>query len=193
LLVRGAFGFEWEAVRTKFFAVDQIAANIGNERITDEIWAERGAAINSDSCGAREITGGAAAPFNRSGDNSGDPPFCAKDAPGLFGADAVYRCIRAVHWNVESGRRKRILHVRPHRTVVVHDLSNVGAVAANEFSASAVEGQSVLSAAIFAPNFKRARVERKIRWAEFERANLRVHFRDDRSAIPAVGAVNSII
>src|SRR5262245_41617363 len=74
LFVRRAFGLKCDAIGSKFLSVDQVASNIGNERISDKIVTQSGASINGDAGRARKITRGTSAAFDGAGDQTSHTP-----------------------------------------------------------------------------------------------------------------------
>ncbi len=90
---------EVDAVTIDSFAVDEIAAAVGNESIIQVFLGVGVAAVDGESGGAGEVATGASAAFDDAFDRAADTPLGADDAPGFVRADAVHRGGRAVIGN----------------------------------------------------------------------------------------------
>src|SRR5688572_28224762 len=131
LFVRSALSSECDTVRTKFFAMDQVAADIGDERIALEILPQRRSAVDRDPTGAGKISGRSPATLDWTGNQTRNPPFRSQNTPGFVGANAKDRSVRAINGNIQCRRGQGILHFGKDVIVCIHDLPDMSTVAAN--------------------------------------------------------------
>src|SRR5262245_26342438 len=87
---------EADAVGFETLAVDQVAADIADDRYALPLAGPGVAAIDSRARSAGEIAGSAAAAFDGTGDHAGDAEPRADDAPRLDGAGAKDVGLRTV-------------------------------------------------------------------------------------------------
>ena len=173
-LIRRPFADRLHAGIPHLFAMDQITAGIGNERVAAEPFAQRVTAINRHAGRRREISGHPAAAFHRPAHLAGNAPARAHDAPGFIGAQPKHLRRRAIGRNTHSLARQGIMPVAPGITRRIHQRLQMTAVAAGELAAVIVKAHAVLRRTVFGPQLERTRVEGKITAIERHRFARRI-------------------
>ena len=161
-LIGRPFAYRLHAGITHLFAMDQITAGIGNERVAAETFAQRVTAINRHAGRRREISGHPSAAFHRPAHLAGNTPARAHDAPGFIGAQSEHLRRRAISRNAHSLARQGIMPIAPGITRRIHQRLQMAAVAAGELAAVIVKAHAVLRCAVFRAQLECARVKRKI-------------------------------
>src|SRR4051812_46262144 len=154
LFIGRAFGHQRQSVGIKFFAMDQVASHVGDKRIPEKLSRKSITAINRNARRRCEIARRATAAFNETWNLTTNTPGCAKDSPWLFGTNSKHFGGRSVRRNIEKGRRHHVERIAPGVALFVHGESDMRAVIADKFSSGIIEGEAVLAATCFGPQFR---------------------------------------
>src|SRR6185503_17499707 len=154
LLVGRALGDESDSIRIQFLVMNEVAADIGDERVAMHVFGKSVAAIDGDAGRRSKITGSAPPAFDWTGDLTAHAPLGADHTPRLFGADSINFRRWTIGRNVDEWRRHYIIWVPRSVALFIHRKPDVRAIMANEFSAGVVEAQAMLSAPNFSPKIR---------------------------------------
>ena len=154
------------SARLEDLAMDNVAADIADERIAAKLFGPGVAAVNRHASRAGKVTRGASAAFDWTGHRALHAQARPQLAPWFDRTDAENFRLRAIGGDAFSACGDVARRVSGQVSIINENELNVIAIGANEFPSPFVERHPVLTAAGFGTQLERAQVDRKVATAK---------------------------